>query len=467
MFTETILNFVDWRSKARQFILQDILPEKIIWQGTQHAQHNLLSGLDVALHDKPTRQIIIPKEFLALAEAVACHVNPKKWDMLYQALWRLTHSEKFLLQITSDPLVHALNLMQKAVRRDSHKMKAFVRFRCLKQDGDEFYIAWYKPDHNIARRVAPFFKRRFSVMKWTIMTPDETVSWDGEELAFSPGISSNASNIEDQIEELWLTYYSAIFNPARIKIKAMKNEMPVRFWHGLPEAAIIPKILNDAPARVEKMMIEQEGIMTSAADFLPERMSLAALSEAAAKCEGCPLFKCARQTVFGKGSETARLVIVGEQPGLEEDINGVPFVGPAGKVLRKALAAAEIRDEDIYVTNAVKHFKHEMVRGRQIHRSPTPHEVAACKPWVRSEIEVIQPQLVLCLGVTAAKALIKPGFAMKKDHGKWEVIDGGGFRIGATYHPSALLRAPTVEMREGLVKMFEQDLAVVAEMLYG
>ena len=463
MFTETIDNFTDWRSKARRLLLQDVPPDKIIWQTETHLQSNLLAGIESTSADTPSKKINIPREFLQLAQGVGCHRQLKKWDMLYQALWRITHGEKHLLEISSDPLVHALNTLYKAVRRDAHKMKAFVRFRCVKRDEEEFYIAWYKPDHDIARYVAPFFKRRFSVMKWTIMTPDETVSWDGEDLEFSLGIP-HADNIEDNIENLWLTYYGAIFNPARIKIKAMKNEMPIRFWHGLPEAAIIPRILQEAPARVAKMMKEQEGSNISAANFLPEDKSLVSLRDAAKICEGCQLYRCARQTVFGKGSAKAKLIIVGEQPGLEEDIKGEPFVGPAGKVLRDVLGQLSIFEDDIYITNSVKHFKNEMVRGRQMHRSPSPLEVAACKPWLLAEIDVIKPELVVCLGVTAAKALINPGFTMKRDHGQWQ--DKNGYQISATYHPSAILRAPTPEMKKDLMANFVNDLEYVAKLLH-
>jgi probable DNA metabolism protein len=454
MFTATIKTFSEWRSKARNFLLQEVPPEKIIWQSSAHMQSNLLSGLEETYLAVPTKKISIPKEFLSLAEAVGCHRELQKWDWLYQALWRITHNEKHLLKISSDPLVHSLYLLYKAVRRDAHKMKAFVRFKCLKQNGEDFYLSWYRPDHNIVRYVANFFKRRFSVMKWTIMTPDETVTWDGEELEFSPGIASK-NQIEDNIEELWLTYYSAIFNPARIKIKAMKNEMPIRFWHGLPEAAV---------QRVAKMMKEQEGLKTSAAEYLPRKKTLKTLREAASVCQGCHLYKCAKQTVFGEGPTAAKLIIVGEQPGLEEDIKGEPFVGPAGKVLREALAKAKIPEKEVYITNVVKHFKHEIVHGKKLHRTPTTHEVAACKPWIDSEIEVIQPQLVLCLGVTAAKALIKPSYTMKKDHGHW-TASTAEHQLSATYHPAAILRSPTPELRKEMLGLFQNDLIKAAKLL--
>jgi probable DNA metabolism protein len=464
MYNETIKDFPDWRMKARRLLMQHVPPGDILWLSEHHQQNNLLSALDVVTENSPSKEFSIPKEFLTLAQAVSCHINPAKWDWLYQALWRLTHGEKYLMEISTDSLMHKLFLLQKAVRRDAHKMKAFVRFRCLKEADDEFYIAWYRPDHNIARYVANFFKRRFSVMKWTIMTPDETVCWDGEKLEFSPGIPNNIHDIEDNIEKLWLTYYSSIFNPARIKIKAMKNEMPIRFWHGLPEAAMIPKILAEAPARVAKMLKEQEGSKISAADFMPAKKTLNTLREAASICKGCDLYRCARQTVFGEGPMSAKLIIVGEQPGLEEDKEGKPFVGPAGKMLREGLKEAKISAKEVYITNTVKHFKFEVARGRQLHRSPDPYEVAACKPWLNAEIEVIQPQLILCLGVTAAKALIKPGFTMKRDHGVWEQTSGE-HQISATYHPSAILRAPTQDMKKELISLFHKDLRRTATLL--
>jgi probable DNA metabolism protein len=465
MITLTVNNFKEWRATAKQHILHNVPPEQIIWSSYQAAQGNLLSAIEPVLNlEKPYKTFTVPKTFMDMAESIACQRDSSKWDKLYRALWRITHGEKHLMEVKSDVLVNDLYLFYKAIRRDAHKMKAFVRFKLHVEDGEEYYIAWYKPDHNIARLVSGFFKRRFAVMKWTIMTPGETVSWNGEELIFSEGVPTNINNADDQLETLWCTYYRAIFNPARIKIQAMKNEMPIRFWHGLPEAAMIPSILQEAPARVAKMMREQEGSAVTAFDYFPEKRTLGALENAAASCKGCPIYQCARQTVFGKGPQHANLMIVGEQPGLQEDIEGVPFVGPAGKVLRQELATLGAAPEEIYMTNAVKHFKNVKVNGRQMHRSPGVREISACKPWLSAEIAIVKPKVILCLGVTPAKALINPGFKMTNQHGKWDTFGDEQTVIAATYHPAALLRAPDEQMKETMYKAFRQDLARAFEL---
>jgi uracil-DNA glycosylase len=465
MITVTVNNFKEWRAAAKQHILQNTAPADLLWSQDSHAQTNLLSALE--LPSPPavaSKTFTVPKTFMAYAERIACHRHLDRFDKLYRALWRITHGEKHLMEIKSDPLVHELYIYYKAVRRDVHKMKAFVRFKLHKEEDEEFYLAWYKPDHNIMRLAAPFFQRRFSVMKWTIMTPGETASWDGEELIFSAGVPNNINNVEDQLETLWCTYYSAIFNPARIKIKAMKNEMPIRFWHNLPEAAMIPAILDQAPARVAKMMREQEGSRVSAKDYFPQQMTLSALEQAAKSCEGCPIYQCARQTVFGKGNSKASLMLVGEQPGLQEDIEGEPFVGPAGKVLREELKTLAVNPRDLYLTNAVKHFKNIKENGRQLHRSPGIKEVNACKPWLSAEIQMVKPKVILCLGVIPAKALINPGFKMTTQHGTWQTLPDSNTVIAATYHPAALLRAPDEQMKETMFKAFRQDLARALEL---
>jgi DNA polymerase len=201
-------------------------------------------------------------------------------------------------------------------------------------------------------------------------------------------------------------------------------------------------------------------IARSAAEFLPARRTLAALRTAAAGCRGCDLYRRGTQTVFGEGPAAARLVLVGEQPGHEEDLAGRPFVGPAGRLLDRALEAAAIPRDQVYVTNAVKHFKWEPQGKRRIHTRPRPAEVAACRPWLMAELEVIEPEAVVCLGATAAQALLGPGFRVTKQRGRW-LSAPGARRVLATVHPSAVLRAPDDAARRREFEAFVADLAIV------
>jgi DNA polymerase len=199
---------------------------------------------------------------------------------------------------------------------------------------------------------------------------------------------------------------------------------------------------------------------TSAADFLPERKTLPNLRAAVQGCRGCDLYKRGTQAVFGEGRERAEVMFVGEQPGDQEDLQGRPFVGPAGKVLDKALEAAGIDRNDVYVTNAVKHFKWEPRGKRRIHKKPSGMQIAACRPWFDAEVELVKPKVIVALGATAAQALLGPRFKVTQERGK--VISTGAIPIVATVHPSSILRAPDSETRHAVMASFIDDLRVVA-----
>jgi DNA polymerase len=204
----------------------------------------------------------------------------------------------------------------------------------------------------------------------------------------------------------------------------------------------------------------------SARDFLPEKHSLAAAREAAARCRGCGLWRDATQTVFGEGQRSAALLLVGETPGDREDLAGRPFVGPAGRLFDRALIAAEIEREHVYVTNVVKHFKWERRGRRRLHRTPTAAEIGACRPWLELEIEIVKPQVLVCLGATAAHALIGRSFSVSRDRGRFVSSPLAPY-VTATVHPSALLRLPPNEDREAALQRFIDDLSVARSALAG
>ncbi len=451
----TARDFTTWRAQARDLIAKNIPPTDLVWDETP--QQHLFAETE-SPSSAENGKITVPSVFFRLAEVIACHRSENRWNLLYRLLWRLTHGEKNLLQISTDPLMHELLLMEKAIRRDAHKTKAFVRFRLVREEQGNHYIAWHRPDHRVLPLVAGFFARRFAAMVWTILTPDESLHWDGTQLIYGAGVDASQAPEKDDLEDLWRSYYRATFNPARIKIKTMKREMPVRHWKTLPETDIIADMLAEAPARVEAMIAHQEGSKTSAADFMPETFDLMQLRKAAAACRGCELYRQATQTVFGEGSHKAQLVLVGEQPGNDEDLGGRPFIGPAGEILDAALAQAGIDRSDIYITNAVKHFRFVQQGEFRRHVSPTRPYVHACKPWLDAEIDTLKPRVIVCLGNTAAKALIDPGFAMKTGRGRWY---GDSPAILATFHPSSILRAIDSE-REQFTQHLFNDLKTVA-----
>ncbi|WP_254511196.1 UdgX family uracil-DNA binding protein [Anatilimnocola floriformis] len=451
--------FDDWRETARELLCAEVPPAEVHWS----AESDSLLFADELAPAAP-KTIHVPPQFVALAKDVAFHRDSRRWEILYRLLWRLTHGERQLLEISTDDDVHAATQMQKAVKRDEHKMHAFVRFRRVLEGENESYVAWHRPDHLIVRLAAPFFARRFSAMQWSILTPDESVHWDGHELRYSPGVPATMAPQQDALDELWRTYYAHIFNPARVNVAQMKKEMPVRHWATLPEAQLIPELIAQAESRVRTMIDTREGFATSAQQFIPAQYDLSSLAAAAHNCTACDLHCHATQTVFGRGPATARIVLVGEQPGNQEDQQGQPFVGPAGQLLEETLTQAGLQRSELYLTNVVKHFKFILRGKRRLHQKPGSREIAACQPWLAAELKVLQPELLVCLGSTAAQAIFGRGFRLTSDRGKL-ITTQFAPRTLATWHPAAILRMTNEirqqEMREQLVR----DLTISAAML--
>lgn len=206
-------------------------------------------------------------------------------------------------------------------------------------------------------------------------------------------------------------------------------------------------------------------VRRSAAEFVPQAATLTSLKKAASGCQGCDLYKRATQTVFGEGPEHAEIMFVGEQPGDQEDLAGHPFVGPAGRILDRALDEAGLRREDVYVTNAVKHFKWEPLGKRRKHKKPYTTEIEGCRPWLEAELRVVSPKVVVCLGSTAAQTVFRRPVRIQQERGAiLETPDG--LTALATVHPAAILRAPEPEQREQEYARFVKDLAVLRSWLH-
>lgn len=203
---------------------------------------------------------------------------------------------------------------------------------------------------------------------------------------------------------------------------------------------------------------------SSAEDLIPDRPTLSSVREAAADCRACPLWKRGTQTVFGEGSKRSKVLFVGEQPGNEEDLTGKPFVGPAGKLFNAALEEAGIDRSQTYVTNVVKHFKWEPRGKRRIHKKPNAQEIAACRPWLETEIALVKPRVIVALGATAAQALLGPKFRVTKQRGQFIESDLAPY-VMATVHPSSILRAPDDETRRLEYRLFIDDLKKLARVI--
>lgn len=454
--------FASWRDAVRPLLAARVPPRQVIWTPFDAAAQGALPGLvaDETV-DRAAPVPRIPAAFVPLATKAACHRDLARWALLYRVAYRLTGGERHLLEDLTDPDVSRLNSLAAAVARDVHRMHAFVRFRRVADPGGERYVAWHRPDHLVVELAAPFFAERFNALRWSILTPDRSAHWDGCTLSFNAGVPRSAAPADDELERLWTTYYASVFNPARLNLAAQRRELPRRHWATLPEASLIGPLARAAATVVQSMVDE---VPASAAAFIPARADLPALAAAARTCRGCPLYAPATQTVFGRGPATARVMLVGEQPGDQEDLGGLPFVGPAGAVLDRALEAVGLDRAQLYLTNAVKHFKFEPRGKLRIHQRPKGRDVQACKPWLLAEIDRLRPAVLVALGSTAAQALFGPSVRTMRDRGRPLASPLAPYCL-ITYHPSAVLRATDSTSAVQIENDLRDDLALAAAAL--
>ncbi|MFD2740080.1 UdgX family uracil-DNA binding protein [Sulfitobacter aestuarii] len=458
-----------WRDAARRFLAAGVAPEQIIWGDSGTAPD--LFGADEPPGDGAP--VTVSRSFVALANAVVWHSDPERFARLYAFLWRLRGAPQ-LMSDRGDADLARLRGMEKNVHRCQHKMKAFVRFREIGAPDAprRSFAAWFEPTHHTVEPTATFFARRFADMDWRILTPDVCAVFEGGQLSFEEG-RARPDLPEDAGEQLWVTYFRNIFNPARLKVQAMQSEMPKKYWKNMPEAAAIPDLIASAPARARAM--------AEAAPTLPPRRMAqvqaqlagcasawsgpeGALPEAIAACTRCPLHRAATQAVVGEGPKDADLMIVGEQPGDQEDLSGRPFIGPAGQLFNELAAGAGLDRRNAYVTNAVKHFKFTPRGRRRIHQRPNSSEIEHCRWWLDAELAEVKPKLVLAMGATAVESLTGSRAAVLSRRGKVET-GRGGEPVLITLHPSYLLRLPDPQARADASAAFQEDLRSAVRMI--
>jgi len=468
-------DFAEWRGKARQLLAAGLSPGQVEWRMLGDAG-GLLDDVDAMALPQADRPIgSVPRQFLDLAQQAICHTDPARFAVLYDLLWALQSNSRLL----EDATLNANSLLTKwasAVRRDSHKMKAFVRFKAIGDDsGLERYAAWFEPEHYTLEMTAPFFARRFDGMVWAIVTPYRSAYWDGNSLAFGPGGQRADVPQDDAVEDDWKTYFSSIFNPARLKVSMMKSEMPMKYWRNLPEAELIAPLIRGARQMAADMVeraaslppsrhLRQQAREPQTEDSQRDIATLADARAAVQGCQRCPLYEQATQAVFGEGPEQAAVMFVGEQPGDHEDLAGKPFVGPAGQVFDAAVAKVGIDRSSVYVTNAVKHFKFVPRGKRRIHQRPNGGEVQACKFWLNLEIGLVRPKIIVALGATAAQSLLGKAIKISALRGAPITMEDGTI-LFVTNHPSYLLRIPDAEDRARESAKFEADLMLMRQAL--
>jgi len=453
-----------FRAAVRRLVADDAPPDQVTWSsGAAPDMFDEPVADDVPSHASP---ISLPRSVGELVGLVVCHRDQERYGLLHTLIWRVLHGERQLMEVASDPLVHRLELMRKSVARDLHKMHAFVRFRRIETEGGERFFAWFEPEHFIVEATAGFFVDRFRSMDWTIVTPVGSLHWNREKLSIGPGGKRPPAEEKDGFEQGWLAYYESIFNPARLNPRAMRAEMPKKYWSNMPEAGTIRGLIETAPLRVREMIERQTTIpakrnpdkaIAAMADQDPK--SLDELNKLIA--EAGPLVPGATQAVLGEGPQGAAIAFVGEQPGDQEDVQGRPFVGPAGQLLDRAMADAGISRGDAYLTNAVKHFKYEQRGKRRLHKTPTTSEVKHYRWWLMKELDFIRPRLTVALGATAALALAGKAVPVGRNRGPYDFDGRAGY---ITVHPSYLLRLPDEEAKKAAWRDFVADLEQIGKM---
>lgn len=460
-------DFYSWLAAAGRCLLAGY-PPNLVWWIEDRSQARQ-SKNSIKLHHSESIQ-----DFIDNGRAACCHSSEDRWALLYSILWRLKHDEPQLMELAGDPEITLMRKYAKAVFRDVHKMKAFVRFRQV--DGDSpRYVSWFEPEHFIVEYAGPFFRRRFANMQWSILTPVGCVHWEGDgELWFSDAVEKQMAPSSDKFEDAWRVYYKSIFNPARLKVQAMQSEMPKKYWKNLPEAQEIASLIGTAEAR-NRQMIEQrkkvDKLHCGSRPSHPEQIvkkqlqveklsPLNALQLQASLCSECSQGEAATQVVFGTGPENAKIMIIGEQPGDQEDLLGAPFIGPAGTLLTNALKRAGIDRDQCYLTNAVKHFGFEPQGKKRLHKRPEASVVSACGKWLQRELEIIKPDIVIYLGATAASTRFGQQVRVQRDRG--QLLKRDNQRHLITVHPASILRMERGPVQQNAYVHFINDLKLCA-----
>jgi DNA polymerase len=451
-----VQSFAEWREAARELLAFEIAPHAVKW-----IAHEGGGDLFSSAPPEPSEPVAtldprrahptlhLPRKLMDMLQSAACYRVDDRWAFLYRVVWRWQQGEQVVLS-AADEDGSRLHAMVKAVHREEHDMHAYIRFRERPEAaGAPRFVAWFEPAHDVLPQVAQHFVSRMGRISWMIATPDASVLWDGETLHNTGPLMSSAAELDDAGEALWLTYYRSIFNPARLNAKLMQSHIPSRFWKNLPEGAAVPEMVTSAAAgarrtgQAEAVGQRRGSTIPIAADKAqPQRDEPSTLDQ----CRRCDLWKNATQAVGGAGPKRARIMLVGEQPGDQEDLAGAPFVGPAGQLLDGVLDEAGLDRRKVYLTNAVKHFKWEPRGKRRMHKTPAQREIEACSYWLDKELEHVRPDVVVALGSTALKAVLgTPNVTLKDTLGK--PIRHGGRWVVTVYHPSYVLRVPGAESK--------------------
>ncbi|WP_109483313.1 UdgX family uracil-DNA binding protein [Paraburkholderia sp. C35] len=466
-------SYAAWREAALGALASGIAPEQIDWRVDGCDARSATPALfddhaSLPLAASAAAKVRISRDLAELLKDAALYRDTARWAFLYRVLWRWHGGDRSVAS-PADTDGARLYKMAKAVRRAKHDMIAYVRFR-LREPGNDApapdlpeYIAWYEPEHDVLAWSAEHFARRMGRSTWLISTPDSAAWWNGTALRLERRTAlphDRGYPDADEAEALWLAYYRRTFNPARLNETALEQHMPVRFWKGLPEGRLIPSMISEAKSGAQRVaqarvvgVLGGKSVPVDAQSAQPVRQQPTTLDA----CRRCELWRHATQAVDGIGPLDARIMLIGEQPGDQEDLAGRPFVGPAGQLLDIAIERAGLRRDSLYRTNAVKHFKW-MLRGkRRLHKTAAQQEIDACGYWLERELAHVKPSVVVTLGATALSALLREKVSLRE----WidTPLDVDGMQVIATYHPSFALRQDNDDARERVLDAITSALA--------
>jgi DNA polymerase len=429
--------FAQWREAARELLAAGAAPDAVAWGAPAEASSGAPAAPPaphnaVVQHNQRQPAPHLPRSLMDLLQAAACCRVPDRWDLLYRAVWRWQRGDH-AVQSAQDPVGARLLAMAAAVHREEHDMHANIRFRERPAEaGPPRFVAWYEPAHDVLPQVAEHFVSRMGKVSWMIATPEASVLWDGATLHNCGPLVAASAELDDTGVAPWLAYYRSVYPGDR------------------PPRRVIPLVAAGAQRGAD----DGDGAGTD------QGQQPATLDE----CRRCDLWQHATQPVGGAGSKRARIMLVGEQPGDQEDIAGAPFVGPAGKLLDRVCEQAGVERRTLYVTNAVKHFKWEPRGKRRMHKTPAQREVEACSYWLEKELAQVKPRVVVAMGTTALKSVLGTGHVTLKDT-LGQALRHEGRWVVTIYHPSYVLRVPDDAAKKAAFATMVEGLQLAQRLL--
>jgi DNA polymerase len=417
-----------WRQAARALVLAGVEPQALAWS---------VGGEPQALPEA-TGGFHVPRALVSLAALAIQARDPERFGLLYSLVWRANSGEK-LLEDDGDPDLSLVRRMALSVRADAHRMRTNMRFLAVAEGDSTRFLGWYEPAHFVLPANAQLMVRRFPNLALSIVTPDGAAHWDGSSLLFGSGLRH--AQDDEALQAWWENHRSMLLEQATSDVSVPEAEALDEVPRSPDRPALGPVVLHQRPDAT---------LLRSARD--------------AATCHRCPLYAAATQTVFGEGPANAEVMFVGEQPGDQEDTIGRPFVGPAGQMMDRAMEEAGIDRRAVYITNAVKHFKFTPRGRRRIHQTPEVPEIQACSFWLDVERDDVRPRLLVVMGASAARAVLRRAVTISRERGR-PMQTPEGQTVFVTVHPSFLLRVPDAAAKAREYAAFVRDLTAIRALM--